>query len=178
MQMLTRKAKSVLLATTFVCFALAACKAADKDSAFEKKYKAAKTQSGVERVTVVEIEKGDVVQTNVLKISEPTPPKGSVVEQELPPTLASRTVARVIRSKVSRLRYCLLDNSVRGKSGKAVLTLTIKPSGRVASVNVKAPGFEGSNLAACVRRSASLWRFPKFKKGEVTQSYPVIFKGR
>jgi hypothetical protein len=163
--------------TLTALMALGSCKAPQESKGFERAFARAKKASGVQRVAVVEMKQGDELQTNVLKIGEPTPPGGEA-DRTVPLTLSSRTVARVIRRKVSRLRYCLLDMSVKGKSGKAVLTLTIEPSGRVSKAVVKAPSFEGSSLASCVRKNALLWRFPKFKKGKITHSYPVIFKGR
>jgi hypothetical protein len=166
------------------CFALllaaglVGCKAPTEGDAFEKAFERAKKTSDIEDVEVIAVDRGGELQTNVLKIGKPSPPKGGEVAESVPLTLSPRAVARVIRKKVSRLRYCLLDVSVRGKSGKAVLTLTIEPSGRVSKAVVAAPSFQGSNLATCVRKSALLWRFPKFKKGKITHSYPVIFKGR
>lgn len=166
------------IVTLGACLALPGCKAQRQDARFEKEFEAAKKQSRLDEVDVISLDKGHRLQTNVQRIGEPTPPKGVEVGESLPPTLGPPVVARVIRLKISRLRYCLLDNTVKGKSGKAVITLTIKPSGQVSDVNVKAPSFTGSSLMSCVRNAALLWRFPRFKKGSIRYSYPVIFRGR
>lgn len=158
--------------------AASGCKAPRQDEKFERQFEKAKKESGVTRVDVVSVGNGKELQTNVQRVGDPTPPKGVDVGATLPATLTHSVVARVIRRRVSRLRYCLLGTGVKGKSGKAVITLSIDSSGEVASVGVSAPSFSGTNLSTCVRNSARLWRFPKFRKGKITHSYPVIFRGR
>ena len=130
------------------------------------------------KVDVIAVGNGKELQTNVQRVGDPTPPKGVDVGETLPATLTHSVVARVIRRRVSRLRYCLLGGAVKGRSGKAVITLSIGRSGEVSSVKVSAPAFRGTNLSSCVKGSAKLWRFPKFRKGTITHSYPVIFRGR
>jgi hypothetical protein len=166
-----------LLAGAFLV-AAAGCKAPRQDEKFEKKFEQAKKQSGLSKVDVIAVGNGKELQTNVQRVGDPTPPKGVDVGQTLPATLTHSVVARVIRRRVSRLRYCLLGGAVKGRSGKAVITLSIGRSGEVSTVKVSAPAFRGTNLSSCVKSSAKLWRFPKFRKGTITHSYPVIFRGR
>ena len=173
------KTKTPWIILSGALFLFVACEAKKESKGFEKRFKSAKKKSGVDDVMVVEGGgKGKALQTNVQKIGLPTPPLGVKESEKLPLTLTSRTVARVIRRRVSRLRYCLLGRNVRKKAGKAIITLTVLPSGRVSSVKVEAPSFSGTGVASCVKRSATLWKFPKFQKGKITHSYPVIFKGR
>ena len=174
---MTTKTPWILLSGAFFLFV--ACESKKESKAFEKRFKTAKKKSGVDDVLVVEGGgKGKALQTNVQKIGLPTPPLGVKESEKIPLTLTSRTVARVIRRRVSRLRYCLLGRDVQQKAGKAIISLTVLPSGRVSSVKVEAPSFRGTGLASCVKRSAALWKFPKFQTGKISHSYPVIFKGQ
>lgn len=157
---------------------LVSCKAQSEGKEFEKEFEAAKKASGLKEAPVVKGGTGKDLQTNVQRIGDPLPPTGVEESDELPPTLTTQTIARVVRHRVSRLRFCLMSENARQKAGKAVITFTILPSGRVSSVSVNAPAFEGTEVAQCVQRSASLWTFPKFAEGKITHSYPVIFRGQ
>ncbi len=168
---------TAVIAVLFPAF-LFSCKVKSEGKEFEKEFEAAKKASGLEEVPVVKAGTGKDLQTNVQRIGDPLPPAEIEESDELPPTLTTQTIARVVRQRVSRLRFCLMGENVRQRAGKAVITFTILPSGRVSAVSVNAPAFDGTDVAQCVQRSASLWTFPKFAEGKITHSYPVIFRGQ
>lgn len=172
------KKSTMMISLVFLPLFLFSCKTAKENKEFENRFEAAKKSSGLKEAPVVERGRGKDLQTNVQRLGLPTPPAGIDKSETLPPTLEPAMIARVIRRRVSRLRYCLLGKNIRKKAGKAIITLSIIPSGRVSSVKVEAPSFAGTNVAECVKRSASLWKFPKFGEGKITHSYPVIFSGR
>ena len=157
---------------------LVACHSPKTNRQFEKRFKAAKKANGIDHPVVISAGEGQALQTNVQKVGEPIPPAGTIMGRTIPTTLNPKTLARLLRHKVSRLKYCMFDASLRGKSGKAVLTLEVASSGYVTNVAVAAPAFRGTSLANCIRKSAELWRFPRFRHGTVQHSYPIIFRGR
>ena len=156
----------------------AGCRDTKRQSAFDRAFDEARKSNGLDRPVVIEPDEGSDLQTNVQRVADPFPPEGAQRMTKIPATLSPRTVARILRRKVSRLKYCMFDTSVRGRAGKAILTLSIDASGHVTHVKVAAPAFRGTALASCIRRSAELWRFPRFKSGTITHSYPIIFRGR
>ncbi|MCD6499138.1 MAG: AgmX/PglI C-terminal domain-containing protein [Deltaproteobacteria bacterium] len=157
---------------------LVACHGPKTNKRFEKRFAAAKKANDLDHPVVISAGDGQALQTNVQKVGEPIPPAGTAMSRTVPETLSARTLARLLRHKVSRLKYCMFNSSLRGKSGKAVLTLEVAPSGYVTNVSVDAPAFRGTSLASCIRKSAELWRFPRFHHGTLHHSYPIIFRGR
>lgn len=157
---------------------LAGCRGNKSTSSFDRAFDEALKTNGQDKPLVISGDKGKSLQTNVQRVGDPFPPAGAERAAKIPATLSPRTLARILRRKVSRLKYCMFDTSVRGRAGKAILTLSIDSNGHVTHVKVQAPAFRGTALASCIRRSAELWRFPKFKSGTVTHSYPIIFRGR
>ncbi len=157
---------------------LAGCRGDKGQTSFDKAFDEARKANGLDRPLVISGEEGKGLQTNVQRVADPFPPVGAQRETRIPDTISPRTLARILRRKVSRLKYCMFDTSVRGRAGKAILSLTIDAKGDVTRVKVDAPAFRGTSLASCIRRSAKLWRFPRFKSGQVTHRYPIIFRGR
>lgn len=163
----------------FAALALVGCSRGQAGSSeFDQRFEQAKKENGLSQAVVIEAPSGQQLQTNVQRVGEPFPPEGAKLTKKLPDTLSPRLLARILRRRVSRLKYCLLEGTARRKTGKVILTLTISSSGRVSSVKVDAPAFKNTGLAECIRQTAQLWRFPSFKRGSVTHSYPIIFRGR
>ena len=83
-------------------------------------------------------------------------------------------MGRRIRRQLARLHSC--QTAAQGKSGRALLTLTITTTGRVSAVQVDAPAFSGTRMARCLQQGAKRWRFPAFQQGPLTYTYPFIFR--
>ena len=159
--------------------ALAGCSRRPSNSTeFDQRFQQAKQINGLSQAVVIEAPTGQALQTNVQKVGEPFPPEGATLTKKLPDTLSPRLLAKILRRRVSRLKYCLLEGPAQRRTGQVLLTLTITSSGRVSSVKVDAPAFKNTGLAQCIRETAELWRFPRFRKGSVTHTYPIIFRGR
>ena len=153
---------------------LAGCGAKQESPAFEKKFAAAKQQSGLSDVQIIENSKGMGLKNNVQRLGDPVAPDEVDTAGKIPQSLSQNQVGRHIRRQLARLSEC--QESASGRSGKAILTVKIQPNGTVGAVDVEAPSFSGTRLASCLREGAMRWRFPQFRSGALSYSYPFIFR--
>jgi len=154
-------------------FLAPACSTKKQSPEFERKWKAAKKQSGLSDVQVIDTKKA-ALKGNVQRLGEPSPPPAIGPQHKRPIKLSQNQVGRYIRRQLARLHRC--QAAARGKSGRALLTLTITTSGRVSSVSVDAPAFDGTRMSGCLQRGAKRWHFPAFQRGPLTYTYPFIFR--
>jgi hypothetical protein len=98
---------------------------------------------------------------------------------ETPQTLSQEDVQRVIRQNLPGVRACYLRIARDGeqRSGKAIVSFQVGPSGDVQDTKVDAPAFQGTSLPNCVSGTVSRWAFPKSQKGGLAISYPFVFVG-
>lgn len=85
-------------------------------------------------------------------------------------------IQRIVRSKMSRIRYCYTKELQSGKpfNAKVVSRFVIGKDGRVKSVTLS-QGSKRASLDSCVKRTFRAMMFPAPKGGLVTVSYPLIF---
>jgi hypothetical protein len=157
-----------------VLLAFAGCGAKKESAAFEKKFAAAKEKSGLPDVQIIETAKGMGLKNNVQRLGDPVAPDEVDSAGKIPQTLSQNQVGRHIRRQLARLSEC--QESAAGRSGKALLTVKIQPNGSVGEVDVEAPSFSGTRLASCLREGAMRWRFPQFRSGALSYTYPFIFR--
>jgi hypothetical protein len=154
--------------------AFAGCSAKKESPAFEKKFAEAKAKSGLNDVQIIETAKGMGLKNNVQRLGDPVAPDEVDSSGKIPQTLSQNQVGRHIRRQLARLSEC--QETTAGRSGKALLTVKIQPNGSVGEVEVEAPSFSGTRLASCLREGAMRWRFPQFKAGTLSYTYPFIFR--
>jgi hypothetical protein len=88
-------------------------------------------------------------------------------------------VNKLVKQYVPGVKACY-QRMTRGgdtRTGKAIVSFQIASNGKVQSVAVDAPEFEGSQLASCIDGQVSRWQFPPSKKGAGSSSYPFVFSG-
>lgn len=153
---------------------LAGCGAKKESAAFEKKFAAAKQASGLPDVQIIDTSKGTGLKNNVQRLGDPVGPDEVDTAGKIPQTLSQNQVGRLIRRQLARLSEC--QEAASGRSGKALLTVKIQPNGAVGAVEVEAPSFQGTRLSACLREGAMRWRFPQFRSGTLSYTYPFIFR--
>lgn len=154
---------------------LGACKAKKESPEFEKKWAKAKKESGLTDIQVIDTKDSQDLKGNVQRLGEPTAPPGATGSRAAPFKLSQNQVGRYIRRQLARLTSC--HRATKGRSGKAMLTVTIESSGRVSSVSVDAPSFGGTRLSTCLEAGARRWRFPRFRaESSLTYTYPFIFR--
>lgn len=154
-------------------FLLPACGKKTHSPEFERKWNAAKKSSGEDGVQVVDL-RASALKGNVQRLGEPTPPPEVGGERKLPIKLSQNQVGRYIRRQVARLHGC--QGATQGKSGRALITVKILPSGRVSEVDVDAPSFGGTRMSGCLQEGAMRWRFPAFQEGPLSYTFPFIFR--
>lgn len=157
-----------------VCLLMVGCKARKESPDFERRFAEAKKRSGLDDVQIIDTSKAGDLKGNVQRLGTPTPPPTAVTQRKLPIKLTQNQVGIYIRRQLARLTVC--QQEARGKAGKALLTVKIESSGRVSSVQVDAPAFSGTKLSGCLQAGALRWRFPRFRKGPLTYTYPFIFR--
>jgi hypothetical protein len=154
--------------------ALSACGAKKESAAFEKRFASAKKASGLSDVQIIDTAKGNGLKNNVQRLGDPDAPPEADSATKVPQSLSQNQVGRLIRRQLARLSEC--QEAASGKAGKALLTVKIRPNGRVEEVNVEAPSFDGTRLSTCLREGAMRWRFPAFRSASLTYTYPFIFR--
>ena len=168
---MTRSISLLALGTLFLA---GACSTRKNSPEFERKWAQAKKSSGLKEVQVIDTRSRSDLKGNVQRLGDFQPPPSDTHTQKRPITLSQNQVGRHIRRQISRLTSC--HRASQGRSGKALLTVRIQPSGLVAAVTVSAPSFSGTRLAGCLQEGAMRWRFPRFRKGPLTYTYPLIFR--
>jgi hypothetical protein len=93
--------------------------------------------------------------------------------------LSQQQISQVIRQNLPGVKACYLRISHEGeqRSGKAIVSFDVGPSGDVRGTRVDAPSFQGTSLPGCVSGMVSHWAFPKSQSGGLAISYPFVFVG-
>lgn len=167
-----KRAVFVLLGSA--CLLAVGCKARKESPDFERRFAEAKKTSGLSDVQIIDTNMAGDLKGNVQRLGAPTPPPTAGDLRKLPIKLTQNQVGIYIRRQLARLTVC--QQEARGRSGKALLTVKIEASGRVSSVQVDAPAFSGTKLSRCLSSGAMRWRFPRFRKGPLSYTYPFIFR--
>ena len=132
-------------------------------------------------VFYIEDDRGEGLMGNVRRVrhEQTVAAPAPVADQGVPQDLSADDVQRVIRQNLPGVRACFLRISRSGeqRSGKAIVSFHVGPSGDVQDAKVDAPAFDGTSLPACVSGTVSHWAFPKSQKGGVAMSYPFVFVG-
>jgi len=165
--------QAVFVLVGAACLLVVGCKARKESPDFERRFAEAKKTSGLDDVQIIDTRAGDL-KGNVQRLGAPTPPPTAADRRRLPVKLTQNQVGIYIRRQLARLTVC--QQEVRGRSGKALLTVKIMSSGRVSAVQVDAPAFSGTKLSRCLQAGAMRWRFPRFRKGPLSYTYPFIFR--
>jgi len=150
------------------------CSTKKNSPEFEKKFAEAKKKSGLKEVQIIDTKKSGDLKGNVQRLGDPSPPSTADTARKIPIKLSQNQVGRYIRRQLARLTGC--HRAASGKSGKAMLTVKIMPSGRVSSVAVEAPSFSGTKMSKCLQQGAMRWKFPRFRQGPLEYTYPFIFR--
>lgn len=105
--------------------------------------------------------------------------KGGGRAGPLPERPDANEVSKLVRQYVPGVKSCYQRMTREGDSrtGKAIVSFQIGGNGRVSSLSVDAPAFEGSPLASCINGQVARWVFPPSKNGAPASSYPFVFVG-
>ncbi|ATB47119.1 GYF domain-containing protein [Corallococcus macrosporus] len=83
------------------------------------------------------------------------------------------TVFAVVHAKRAELAACGREQSAPPQEGdRAVLRLSILPSGKVESITTDTPWLRGTSLVRCMQQKIGAWTFPRHR----TQGAPVVFR--
>jgi len=92
--------------------------------------------------------------------------------------LAMADVARVVNSHIGQITACyehaLLSNPALG--GRIVFDWTVTTSGGVSNVRVRSSTLGDAGVASCISGKIKRWKFPKPEGGNVTITYPFLFR--
>lgn len=113
--------------------------------------------------------KGGKVRGKVTKMSSGARVKGSLSREE---------VSRVVNSHIHAIQACyeraLMNNP--GMSGRIVFDWVVTKSGRVKGVRVRSSTLGSAGVASCINKLIKRWKFPPPKGGDVTITYPFLFR--
>ncbi|GHG73431.1 GYF domain-containing protein [Comamonas sp. JC664] len=88
-------------------------------------------------------------------------------------TLDLATVFAVVHARRSELAACGREQSAPpGEGDRAVLRLSVLPSGKVESITTETPWLRGTPLVRCMQQKIGAWTFPRHR----TQGAPVVFR--
>jgi hypothetical protein len=126
----------------------------------------------------VEDDRGEGLMGNVRRARHEQP-AGSDKPMAATANLSQDQIQQVIRQNLPGVKACYLRISRDGeqRSGKAIVSFDVGPSGDVRSTKVDAPSFQGTSLPTCVSGMVSHWAFPKSQSGGLAISYPFVFVG-
>ncbi|WP_253817153.1 GYF domain-containing protein [Myxococcus xanthus] len=83
------------------------------------------------------------------------------------------TVFAVVHARRSELAACAREQSAPPQEGdRAVLRLSVLPSGKVESITTETPWLRGTSLVRCMQQKIGAWTFPRHR----TQGAPVVFR--
>ncbi|WIG96420.1 DUF4339 domain-containing protein [Myxococcus sp. SDU36] len=83
------------------------------------------------------------------------------------------TVFAVVHARRSELAACAREQSAPPREGdRAVLRLSVLPSGKVESITTETPWLRGTSLVRCMQQKIGAWTFPRHR----TQGAPVVFR--
>ncbi len=188
MQKHSRGRVALPVSSAFACaIGLIACAGSGRQPApaptraFEQQWSAL-AQNNVD-VIYIEDDRGEGLMGNVRR-ARPAPaaaatPPPAVSAPGVAQALSPDEVQRVIRQNLPGVRGCFMRMAQAGdqRSGKAIVSFHVGPSGDVQDTKVDAPAFEGTSLPGCVSGMVSRWAFPKSQKGGLAMSYPFVFVG-
>ena len=91
-------------------------------------------------------------------------------------TLTQDQIREVVRKGTPAISACYARHAMKQKEadGKVQLQLVIKPTGKVASVEVEAPSVRGKKFERCATSAARRWEFPE-AVSETEVIYPMYF---
>ncbi|MBF94039.1 MAG: hypothetical protein CMH58_02630 [Myxococcales bacterium] len=135
-------------------------KPADEDPAArqerELRQKAKVSDSDLKRMAVLQQALG-TVRIPLAKVRL-TPQPGRKSE------LGAEDISRVFKRGIKALNNCASRAMTRQEAlhGELKLEFTVQPTGRVSSVSVLTPVYEGLPVTKCITKRAKRWRFPTF----------------
>ncbi|WNZ65931.1 AgmX/PglI C-terminal domain-containing protein [Myxococcus sp. MxC21-1] len=78
-----------------------------------------------------------------------------------------------MHARRSELAACAREQSAPPREGdRAVLRLSVLPSGKVESITTETPWLRGTSLVRCMQQKIGAWTFPRHR----TQGAPVVFR--
>ncbi len=97
-----------------------------------------------------------------------------------PEKLADWQVNQVIRRHYKRVQSCFerqlkRDSSV---SGKMYIVTRVLPNGKVKSVHVETPKFQGTFVEECLTKEIKNWMFPQFSGETYDLHFPLLLSAR
>ena len=97
----------------------------------------------------------------------------------LPEALSHSEVSSVVRRNLGGVRVCYLKLARNGgsASGRAIVSFSVAPEGKVGQVRVESPVFQDTSLPNCVSEQVKRWSFPQTQKGGANVQYPLVFVG-
>jgi len=153
--------------------------AAPQSAEFDQKWAALATKEV--DAFYVEDDRGEGLMGNVRRARHESPPAagGKSDTVAAPANLTQQEIQQVIRQNLPGVKACFLRIAREGgqRSGKAIVSFDVGPSGDVRGTKVDAPAFQGTSLPNCVSGMVSHWAFPKSQSGELAVSYPFVFVG-
>lgn len=127
---------------------------------------------------------GDELQYDVgaqHPVRPPVPAEGklAIAGGPLPEALTSAEVSSVVRRNLGGVRVCYLKLTRSGSaaSGRAIVSFSVEPAGKVGQVRVDSPAFRDTSLPDCVSQQVKRWAFPQSQKGGANVQYPLVFVG-
>ena len=93
-------------------------------------------------------------------------------------SLSPDQVYAVVDKNMQRIQACYEKALVRdaGLSGRIVFDWVVATSGSVSDVRVRSSGLKDTGVADCIRSLIRGWKFPEPNGGEVTITYPFVFR--
>ena len=80
--------------------------------------------------------------------------------------LGAEDISRVFKRGIKALNNCASRAMTRQEAlhGELKLEFTVQPTGRVSSVSVLTPVYEGLPVTKCITKRAKRWRFPHLSR--------------
>jgi hypothetical protein len=120
--------------------------------------------------------------TKLAKKSKPGKVRGKVTKMSsgarVKGKLSRADVMRVINSHIGQVQACyekaLLNNPSLG--GRIVFDWTVTSKGTVTGVRVRSSTLGSAKVASCIASRIKRWKFPKPEGGDVTITFPFLFR--
>ncbi len=121
-----------------------------------------------ELTSIGEGRKGEV-KGKVTKMSSEAKVEGSLSRSE---------VTRVVNSHIHEIQACYERSLINNPdiSGRIVFDWTVTPEGGVTGVRVRSSTLGSSEVASCISALIKKWKFTQPEGGEVTVTYPFLFR--
>ncbi len=90
----------------------------------------------------------------------------------------NKAINKIVASHKASIRmsYEKYLNRIPNLSGKITIRFTISATGRVISIQIIENTTNSKNLEKDIVRKVKMWRFDKIPKGDVTVTYPFLFR--